>query len=118
MAGLDGVQNKIDPGEPMDKNLYELPPEELAKVPQVPGSLGEALDYLEKDHEFLLKGDVFTQDFLDMWISHQAQGARRPAPAPASLRVLPLLRRVSLPVAFWVGPRSSARTARSAPIWF
>jgi glutamine synthetase len=71
MAGLDGVLNKIDPGEPMDKNMYELPPEELAKVPQVPGSLEEALNYLEKDHEFLLKGDVFTQDFLEMWISHK-----------------------------------------------
>jgi glutamine synthetase len=69
LAGLDGVQNKIDPGEPLDKNLYELPPEEMAKVPQVPGSLGEALDCLEKDHEFLLKGDVFTLDFLDMWIA-------------------------------------------------
>jgi glutamine synthetase len=69
MAGLDGVQNKISPGEPMDKNLYELPPEEMAKVPQVPGSLSEALDHLEKDHEFLLKGDVFTQDFLDMWVA-------------------------------------------------
>src|SRR5881398_1550203 len=69
MAGLDGIQNKIDPGEPMDKNLYELPPEEHAKIPQVAGSLGEALDCLEQDHEFLLKGDVFTGDFLDMWIS-------------------------------------------------
>jgi glutamine synthetase len=72
LAGLDGVLNKIDPGEPMDKNMYELPPEELAKVPQVPASLGEALDYLEKDHQFLLKGDVFTADFLEMWI-----GAKR-----------------------------------------
>jgi glutamine synthetase len=71
MAGLDGVLNKIKPGEPMDKNMYELPPEELAKVPQVPGSLGEALDYLEDDHAFLLKGDVFTSDFLEMWISHK-----------------------------------------------
>ena len=69
MAGLDGIQNKIDPGEPMDKNLYELPPEEMAKVPQVPGSLEEAIVALEKDHAFLLKGDVFTQDFLDMWIA-------------------------------------------------
>jgi glutamine synthetase len=71
MAGLDGVLNKIKPGEPMDKNMYELPPEELAKVPQVPGSLGEALDYLEDDHAFLLKGDVFTSDFIEMWISHK-----------------------------------------------
>ena len=77
MAGLDGVQNKIDPGEPMDKNIYELPPEEMAKVPQVPGSLSEAVDHLEKDHEFLLKGDVFTQDFLDMWISHKRKEPTR-----------------------------------------
>ena len=69
MAGLDGVLNKIDPGEPMDKNLYELPPEELAKIPTVPGSLGDALDCLEADHDFLLKGDVFSQDFLDMWVA-------------------------------------------------
>jgi glutamine synthetase len=69
LAGLDGVINKIDPGEPLDKNIYELPPEELKKVPNVPGSLGEALDCLEADHEFLLKGDVFTREFLDMWVS-------------------------------------------------
>jgi len=69
MAGLDGVLNKVDPGGPMEKNLYELPPEELAKVPQVPGSLPEALDALGRDHEFLLKGDVFTRDFLETWIS-------------------------------------------------
>ena len=68
MAGLDGVINKIDPGEPIDRNMYELPPEELAKVPQVPGSLDEALQALEQDHEFLLRGDVFTRDFLETWI--------------------------------------------------
>ena len=72
MAGLDGVLNKIDPGEPMDKNLYELPPEEMAKVPQITGSLEAAMLALEKDHEFLLKGDVFTQDFIEMWV-----GAKR-----------------------------------------
>ncbi len=71
MAGLDGVLNKIDPGEPMDKNLYELPPEEHAKIPQMPGSLDEALNHLEKDNAFLLKGDVFTDDFLEMWIMHK-----------------------------------------------
>jgi glutamine synthetase len=71
MAGLDGIQNKIDPGEPMDKNLYELAPEELAKVPQIVGSLSEALTSLEKDHAFLLKGDVFSSDFLEMWLSHK-----------------------------------------------
>ena len=69
MAGLDGIANKIEPGEPLDKNIYELPPEELKKVPNVAGSLSEALDCLEKDHKFLLQGDVFTEDFLDMWIS-------------------------------------------------
>jgi glutamine synthetase len=75
MAGLDGVQNKIKPGEPMDKNLYELPPEEHAKIPQMPGSLNESLSHLEKDHAFLLKGDVFTKDFLEMWISHKSKEA-------------------------------------------
>ena len=75
LAGLDGVLNKIDPGEPIDKNMYELPPEEIAKVPQVPGSLSEALDLLEKDHAFLLKGDVFTADFLEMWISAKRKEA-------------------------------------------
>jgi glutamine synthetase len=75
MAGLDGIQNKLDPGEPMDKNLYELPPEEMAKVPQVPGSLSDAIAHLERDHQFLLKGDVFTHDFLDMWISNKRKEA-------------------------------------------
>jgi len=73
MAGLDGVQNKIEPGEPMDKNLYELPPEEHAKIPQVPGSLAEALDYLEADHQFLLKGDVFTPRILERWIRYKRE---------------------------------------------
>ena len=58
MAGLDGIQNKIDPGKAMDMNLYELPPEELRKVPTVCGSLREAVEALKDDHEFLLKGDV------------------------------------------------------------
>lgn len=71
MAGLDGIQNKLEPGEPLDKNLYELPPEEMGRVPKVAGSLSEALDCLEADHQFLLKGDVFTTDFLEMWISHK-----------------------------------------------
>src|SRR6058998_1064193 len=89
MAGLDGVQNKIDPGEPMDKNLYELPPEEHAKIPQVPGSLGEALDYLEDDHKFLLKGDVFTDDFIEMWISakRKEHDALRLRPHPYELHL-------------------------------
>ena len=68
MAGLDGIENKIHPGGPMDKDLYALPPEELAKVPQVCGSLREALDSLKADHEFLKKGNVFSQDFIESYI--------------------------------------------------
>src|SRR5256886_7588775 len=67
MAGLDGIQNKIDPGEPLDKNIYELPPEELKKVPNVAGGLGGGVDCLEEEHEFLFKGDVFTRGFFVMW---------------------------------------------------
>jgi glutamine synthetase len=67
MAGLDGIQNKIHPGEPSDKDLYDLPPEELAEIPTVCASLREALDELEKDHDFLLKGDVFTKDQIDAY---------------------------------------------------
>ncbi|VAX33791.1 Glutamine synthetase type I [hydrothermal vent metagenome] len=73
MAGLDGIENKIDPGESLDKDLYELPPEELAKVPQMVGSLDEALESLEKDHEFLLKGNVFTEDALTTWIKYKRE---------------------------------------------
>jgi len=68
MAGLDGIQNKIHPGDPMDKNLYDLPPEELKNVPQVCGSLREALESLEKDHAFLTKGDVFTEEQIKAYI--------------------------------------------------
>jgi len=68
MAGLDGIENKIHPGGPMDKDLYALPPEELAKVPQVCGSLREALDSLKADHDFLKKGNVFSADFIDSYI--------------------------------------------------
>ena len=73
MAGLDGVQNKIEPGDPIDKNLYDLPPEEAAAVKSTPGSLEEALDALEADHQFLLKGDVFTPDVIDMWLSYKRE---------------------------------------------
>ncbi len=68
MAALDGIQNKIHPGEPLDKDIYDLAPEELAEVPKTPGSLGESLDALAKDHEFLLRGDVFTEDVINTWI--------------------------------------------------
>jgi glutamine synthetase len=71
MAALEGIQNKIDPGDPLDKDIYDLPPEELAVVEQTPGSLREALKALEQDHEFLLKGDVFTSDVIETWITYK-----------------------------------------------
>ena len=73
MAGLHGIQNKIDPGDPLDKDIYGLSPEELSDVPSVPGSLEEALEALKNDHEFLLKGDVFTQDVIDTWIEYKTE---------------------------------------------
>ena len=71
MAGLDGIANKIHPGEPLDKDIYDLSPEELADVPSTPGSLDAALEALGKDHLFLLKGDVFTEDVIETWISYK-----------------------------------------------
>ena len=73
MAVIDGIENKVDPGEPLDKNIYGLPPEELAEIPSAPGSLDEALDALHKDHEFLLKGDVFTKDVIEKWIEYKIE---------------------------------------------
>ena len=69
MAGLDGIQNKIHPGDPADKNLYDLPPEEDAKIPTVCASLDEALANLDKDREFLTRGGVFSNDFIDAFIT-------------------------------------------------
>jgi glutamine synthetase len=71
MAGLDGIENKTDPGEPMDKDLYDLEPKEAARIPTMPGSLDEALRNLEKDHQFLLKGGVFTEDLVETWIAYK-----------------------------------------------
>jgi glutamine synthetase len=73
MAGLDGVQNRIDPGEPLDKDIYDLAPEELKNVPSLPGSLDESLKALEADHEFLLKGEVFTPQLIDRWIGYKRE---------------------------------------------
>jgi glutamine synthetase len=73
MAAIDGIQKKIHPGEPMDKDIYDLPPEELAKVPHTPGSLREVLKALEADHDYLLKGDVFTSDVIDTWIAYKME---------------------------------------------
>ena len=73
MAVIDGIQNKIDPGDPLDKDIYNLPPEELAEIPSAPGSLDEAIEALKADQEFLLKGDVFTQDAIEMWIDYKTE---------------------------------------------
>jgi len=73
MAGLDGVQNRIDPGEPLDKDIYDLSPEELKDVPSLPGTLDEALSALENDNEFLLKGDVFSQQMIQRWIEFKRE---------------------------------------------
>jgi glutamine synthetase len=78
MAGLDGIQNKIHPGNALDKNIYDLPPEEARNVPQVPGSLEGALDALEQDHEFLLKGDVFTRDLVEAYINYKRENEVNP----------------------------------------
>jgi len=71
MAGLDGIESRLDPGEPLDKDIYALSPAELSKVPSVPGSLEGALNALENDHEFLTKGDVFTQDVIETWLEYK-----------------------------------------------
>ena len=85
MAGLDGIINKIDPGKPLDKDIYDMTPEQLKGVPSTPGSLPEALKALEEDHEFLLRGDVFTKDLIETWIEYKTtkevkQMALRPHP--------------------------------------
>jgi glutamine synthetase len=71
LAGLDGINNQIDPGEPLDVDLYDLSPEDAANVEQVPGSLEEVLDALEEDHEFMLAGDVFTSDLIETWLDYK-----------------------------------------------
>ena len=73
MAGLDGIQNKIDPGKPLDKDIYAMSPEESKDVPKAPGSLDESLKALERDHAFLLKGDVFTSDVIQTWIDYKRE---------------------------------------------
>ena len=98
MAGIDGIKNKTEPPDPIDKDLYDLPPEEHATVKQVPGSLLEVLGELEADHQWLLEGGVFTQDVIDTWIEYkriEEHDAVRPAAAP--VRVRPVLRRLREP---------------------
>ena len=71
MAGLDGIKNKIEPPTPVDKDLYELPPDEAASIPQAPTSLSAVIDRLEEDHEYLTEGGVFTEDLIETWISYK-----------------------------------------------
>ncbi len=78
MAGLDGIERKLDPGEPLDKDIYGLSPEELKDIPSTPASLADSLDALEADHEFLLRGDVFTQDVIDMWLNYKRENEVKP----------------------------------------
>lgn len=85
LAGLDGIENKIDPGQPMDKNIYGLSPEELKDIPSIPASLDEALNCLKNDHAFLLKGNVFSEDLINAWISYKEEnevGPMRLRPTP------------------------------------
>jgi len=81
MAALDGIQKKTDPGTSLDKNLYDLPPEEAALVPQTPGSLDESLAALKDDHDFLLQGDVFTEDLVQTWIDYKIEEEVKPLAA-------------------------------------
>ena len=90
MAGLDGIENRIHPGEPLDKDIYSLSPEELAEVPTVPGSLDASLEALHKDRAFLMKGDVFSNDLIDAWIAYKRENEAdhvrlRPVPAEFQL---------------------------------
>lgn len=71
MAGLDGIENRIDPGDPIDRNLYDLPPQERTKIASTPATLEEALDALERDHQFLVRGDVFTKDVIETYINYK-----------------------------------------------
>jgi glutamine synthetase len=73
MAMLDGIQNKINPGEPLDRDIYDLPPEEASNVSTTPGSLQDSLTALANNHEFLLRGDVFTKDVIDTWIEYKME---------------------------------------------
>jgi glutamine synthetase len=73
LAGIDGVLNRIDPGNPLDKDIYDMAPEELQDVPSTPGTLKESLQALSEDHEFLLKGNVFTEDVIDTWIRYKTE---------------------------------------------
>ena len=122
MAGLDGIKNKIEPPEPVDKDLYELPPDEASAIPQVPGSLDVVLDTLEADHAYLTEGGVFTEDLIETWLDYKRTDETRPDPAPpAPARVRAVLRRVALPRPLSWGrvtapPSLGARRVRKVPV--
>jgi glutamine synthetase len=78
MAGLDGIKNKIEPNAPVDKDLYELPPDEAANIPQAPTSLNAVIDRLEQDHEYLTEGGVFTSDLIETWIAYKRESEIEP----------------------------------------
>ena len=120
MAGLDGIENRIDPGGPMDKNLYDLPPREQKKVPEVCGSLKEALDSLDKDRGFLKKGGVMDDDFIDAYIELKiGRGdAAAAAPAPGRVRHVLLVLGAAMSLAQTPGLKGSGgRGRRSAAVW-
>ncbi|MCX7935367.1 MAG: glutamine synthetase, partial [Planctomycetota bacterium] len=85
MAAIDGIQNKIDPGEPLDRNIYEMSREELERIPKVPGSLAESINALERDHDFLLRGGVFSEELIRSWV----QWKREKEIEPIQLRPVP-----------------------------
>ena len=107
LAGLDGIQNRIDPGDPLDKNLYELPPEELAQVASVPDSLRGAIEALEADHSFLLQRRCLQCRFHRELDRDETEGIRRASFAPASLRIRDVLRRLTIGGRPWFVPRPS-----------
>ena len=78
MAGLDGIRNRIEPADPIDKDLYELPPEEAAAIPQAPTSLEASLAALQADSDFLTEGDVFTEDLIETWIEYKREYELKP----------------------------------------
>ncbi len=114
LAGLDGIQNKTEPAAPIDKDIYELPPDEMAEIAQVPTSLGAVLDALEADHDFLTVGDVFTPDLIETWVDFKRDERDRAGPAaPAPARVRAVLRHLSRPLVVHAdGPGFSNRGHR------
>ena len=118
MAGLDGIKNKIEPPEPVDKDLYELPPDEAAAIPQVPGSLEAVLDTLEADHGYLTEGGVFTEDLIETWIDYKRTKELDAGPAaPDPARVRAVLRLLTSSISRPHGRTSLQCQEKSGPRW-